>query len=528
MATKIGPEWLNSAVFYEIYPQSFYDANGDGIGDLAGIMEKLDHISYVGCNAIWINPCFVSPFRDAGYDVSDYYRIAPRYGTNEDMARLLEKAHAMDIKVCLDFVPGHTSIDHPWFVESGKPVKNKYSNWYIWTDSIWEDARGRLKSISGLAERDGQYVTNFFYSQPALNYGFENPDPEKPWQLPIGHPDVQALRREMETIMRFWLDMGVDGFRVDMAMSLVKEDPEYKGTIAYWQGIRRMLDREYPHAALIAEWSCPPKAIEAGFHSDFLLSFGDPPIYNALFRKKDCFFSAEGRGDIGEFLASYMDQYIETKEKGYISIPTGNHDTARISRGRTMEEIEMVFACIMTMPGVPFVYYGDEIGMRFDETVTLVEGGYNRTGSRTPMQWTDGANAGFSAASADKLYLPVDGSDGRPTVEGQMTNPDSLLNRVRALINLRHAAPCLWAGGEFEPLYARSGEYPFVYMRKSGEEQYLIALNPYKETVTVTLPLRDVPAIETKMGNGASIEAGKDGYALTMAGVSYGIFKITN
>ena len=229
------PDWLSTAVFYQIYPQSFYDSNRDGIGDIPGIIKKLDYIYSLGCNAIWINPCFESPFRDAGYYIADYYKVAKRYGTNSDLKHLFKEAKKRSIKICLDLVSGHTSIDHPWFRESCKAETNKYSNRYIWTKSVWESAGDDYRIINGFSERDGNFITNFFWFQPALNYGFARPDPAKPWQLSTSHPDVRTLRREIMNIMRYWLDMGADGFRVDMASSLVKGDnnqqPEIRESI---------------------------------------------------------------------------------------------------------------------------------------------------------------------------------------------------------------------------------------------------------------------------------------------------------
>jgi glycosidase len=171
------PEWVHNAVFYQIYPQTFYDSNGDGIGDLQGIIEKLDYVKSLGVDGIWINPFFASPFYDAGYDISDYYQVAPRYGTNGDARRLFEAAHKQGLKVLFDFVASYTSIEHPWFKESCRQEKNKYSNWYIWTESTWEPAPEAFKDrfIQGYARRDGQFMRNFYWCQPALNFGFANP-----------------------------------------------------------------------------------------------------------------------------------------------------------------------------------------------------------------------------------------------------------------------------------------------------------------------------------------------------------------
>ena len=213
------PSWLNDAIFYEIYPQSFYDSNGDGIGDINGITQKLDYIKDLGFNALWLNPCFVSPFMDAGYDVADYYTVAPRYGTNDDLYNLFKQAHKRGIHVILDLVPGHTSDKCEWFKQSALPYSNEYSDRYVWTKSVWDRPEG-YSWVAGNADRDGSYMLNFFLSQPALNYGF-NKITHPEWQLSYTDKRAQATFDEMLNVMRFWLDKGCDGFRVDMADSLV-------------------------------------------------------------------------------------------------------------------------------------------------------------------------------------------------------------------------------------------------------------------------------------------------------------------
>ena len=284
-------EWLKDAVFYEIYPQSFQDTNADGIGDFQGIIDRLDYIKELGCNAIWMNPCFASPFGDAGYDVSDYYTAAPRYGTNEDLKRLFDEVHKRGMHILLDLVPGHTSVDHPWFKESLKAEKNPYTDRYIWTNNIWDQPEG-IGSIKGISDRDGCCVVNFFSHQPALNYGHYIC--EHPWQQPMDAEGPKATVAEMEKVMRFWLKMGCDGFRVDMAGSLVKNDPDGLGTIKLWQGIRPFLSKEFPEAAMVSEWGEPDKSLQAGFDMDFLLHFG-PSHYNDLFRCEEPYFPPEER-----------------------------------------------------------------------------------------------------------------------------------------------------------------------------------------------------------------------------------------
>ena len=482
------PQWLNNAVFYEIYPQSFYDSNGDGIGDIEGIIQKLDYIRSLGCNAIWLNPCFDSPFRDAGYDVRDHKKIAPRYGTNEDMFRLFAQARKRGIKVLLDLIPGHTSEEHEWFKRSSEAKRNEYWNRYIWTDR-WETWASGLKTILGEADRNASYIVNFFKSQPALNYGFFMPD--QVWQFPMDHPDCIATREAVKDIMRYWLDAGCDGFRVDMAASLVKfDDPENTGTAAIWKNVRAMMDDEYPQAALVAEWSCPRRSLKAGFHADFLLPFYDNSGYKSLFRlyqmdaenniigADSSFFKKDGDGDIFRFLDEYLPQYEASKQDGYISLTSGNHDLPRLRLTLSPEEIAIAFAFIFTMPGVPFLYYGDEIGMRY-LNLTSKEGGYHRTGARTPMQWNRGKNLGFSQADPGSLYLPVDSAPDAPTVEDEERDPSSLLNTLKAILRLRHEEKDLQAQPNLEILYAEKSKLPFVYRRAS----LLLAVNPGIESV---------------------------------------------
>ena len=470
-------EWLKDAVFYEIYPQTFYDSNGDGIGDLQGIIEKLDYIKSLGCNALWINPCFDSPFKDAGYDVRDYMRIAPRYGTNEDAVRLFNAAHERGIRVCLDLVPGHTSEEHPWFKASGSDEPNEYSGRYVWTDNWCSGIAGR-PYVGGECPRNGTYMLNFFKCQPALNYGWR--DPKETWQMPLDAPDCVATRKAMVDVIRFWLGLGADGFRVDMADSLIKDDDEKKSaTAGVWRKIFAEVRPEFPDAAFVSEWSNPAQSLcGAGYDMDFYLDHHNNG-YNTLMRDYETpggdhsYFKKDAGGDIGRFLKDYMPKYECSRSEGYISFFTCNHDTPRPANNLCPDEARLAYAFILTMPGVPFLYYGDEIGMKYNAALRSKEGGYTRTGSRTPMQWNMGANLGFSAAPADELYLPVDDSANAVTVEAQESEEGSLLNTVRALIKLRHEKPDLQADALFEPVFAEKGR-AFLYRR--GE--LLLAVNP--------------------------------------------------
>lgn len=481
--------WLNNAVFYEIYPQSFYDTNGDGIGDINGIIEKLDYIKSLGCNALWINPCFDSPFKDAGYDVRDFKKVAPRYGNNQDLYRLFGEAHKRGIRVCLDLVAGHTSEEHEWFRMSQKDEKNEYTDRFIWTDFCFEPAPG-LPYIGGESERSATYVLNFFKCQPALNYGFLKPD--KPWQMGIDDPGPMATREALKDIMRFWLDHGCDGFRVDMAASLVKMDDEKKtGTCMIWKDIRAMLDKDYPEAVLISEWNDPERALPAGFDMDFYLNHPGNG-YSSLMRDydrygkadNDCsYFKKDGPGDISRFINEYLPRYRNTKGQGYISLITCNHDTIRPKYNLDDSELKIAYAFIFTMPGVPFLYYGDETGMRY-QWLKSKEGGYFRTGSRTPMQWDHSRNLGFSTGCTDSLYLPVDTEPDAPTVADQENAPDSLLCAVKELLALRSAHTDLQADADLEFICTEPGR-PLIYRR--GE--LIIGLNPLNKTVSCNCEL---------------------------------------
>jgi len=525
------PRWLDDAVFYEIYPQTFRDSNGDGIGDIPGIIEKLDYIKGLGCNALWINPCFDSPFKDAGYDVRDYKKVAPRYGTNEDLFRLFDEAHTRDMRVMLDLVPGHTSEEHAWFTESKKiDPSDEFKNRYIWTDGWFCWLIDGQKFIAGEADRDGCYIINFFKCQPALNYGFL--EQREKWQMPPDDPDCIATREALKDIMRFWLagdkGCGCDGFRVDMADSLVKFDDEHKSaTSAVWRNVRAMLDREFPEAALVSEWGCPPQSIKAGFHSDFLLDHGNSGYRSLVRDYKDneggvdnSYFKKDGGGDITKFLAQYMPWYESVKNDGYMSLITGNHDTPRIGHGLSTREVALAYAFFFTMPGVPFLYYGDEIGMRYLSHLPTKEGGYTRTGSRTPMQWKPGAGAGFSTAAPACFYLPVDDDPAAPNVEAQEQDPGSLLNTVKALLRLRHGEDDLKAKANLEVVHAPradSGDRSFVYRRGSC----IVAVNPGANAVNVSVSFEGTPVPVYSIG-----DCGFENGRIRLESQSFGVWKL--
>lgn len=479
--------WLTDAVFYEVYPQSFQDSNADGIGDFNGIIARLDYIRDLGCNAIWINPCFDSSFYDAGYDVRDYYRTAPRYGSNEDLRRLFDEAHSRGIRVLLDLVPGHTAIDHPWFRESAKGTRNACTDRYIWSNPGTQDANSPYESIRGflcgISERPERAAINCFATQPCLNYGFGTVTED--WQFAADSPEAESTRLLMQDIMAFWLGLGCDGFRVDMAASLVKEDPGHVWTSRLWRKVREFLDERFPEAVLVSEWGNPSEALNAGFDMDFLLHFG-PSHYMDLFREHP-YFAGDPQADIAAFAEAYNQAYVSTHGKGYICIPSGNHDMIRMRDTLSEEQMKLAFLFLLTMPGCPFIYYGDEIGMRYVHGLVSKEGGYERTGSRTPMQWDDSDNAGFSAAPAEDLYLPLDPDVSRPCVAAQRDDPRSLYATVRALTSLRGEFPALDADADFAFLHAESHAYPLVYSRHRDGQTLIVAINSSAQDTSCTL-----------------------------------------
>ncbi len=535
------PAWLKNSVFYEIYPQSFKDSNGDGIGDFGGMIEKIGYVKSLGCDAIWLNPCFDSPFRDAGYDVRDFYKVAERYGTNDDLKAFIDKCHENGIRVILDLVAGHSSNECSWFLDSCKAQKNKYSNYYMWTKQwdAWDC--GGYRAIHGYADREGSFIVNFFHSQPALNYGFYPVDEgQEQWQLPMDHPDALAVRDELRNIMKFYLDMGCDGFRVDMASSLVRGKKSYEGLQILWGDIRGWMETHYPEAVLVSEWSNPAKAINASFHVDFLVHFGLPG-YTSVFRQemervpnspyagggRRSYFDKDGQGDALLFVNEVIDQLSQMGGKGYMSIPTGNHDFGRIRQGRSLEELKVLYTALFAFPGVPFLYYGDEIGMDYVYGLVSKEGGYNRTGARTPMQWSKGPGAGFSTANEKDFYLPLGKEADTVSVEAQQDDPDSLLNYTRKLIKLRREHPALGAEGEFIPLYALKDTYPLVFERKLGDSRFVTAVNPSGKPASAEFGVPGMGAAEVVAAFGkVDLKLTSGGCVLDMDGISAVMYRL--
>ena len=478
----------NNMILYQIYPISFYDSNDDGIGDLRGIIQKMPYLKELGINTIWLSPCFASPLRDGGYDISDYYAINPKFGTMEDLVELFKIAEKSGIAVLLDLVVGHTSNKHKWFKKSSSGRKTKYDDYYVWTTNVWS-MYDKTPIIIGERERDGNYLVNFYSTQPALNYGFGNTTEE--WQIKFGDPRLASVKQEVKEIAKYYLKLGASGFRVDIPYTLVKQDDENNTcNCRLWNEIITDVKKEFPDAFFISEWSIPQQSVlKAGFDCDFILHIAEE--YTSLLRnEKDCnviqfsikpsYFRNEGSGDVNIFIDYYLKNLVKISGKGFISIPSGNHDLPRISKGRTQDELKVFFAFLLTFKTVPTIYYGDEIGIEYYENINKF-GGFNRTGSRTPMQWDQSKNNGFSENK--RICLPIKNHDN--SVSLQAGDPNSLLNVVKYFIELRKTYQCFDADADIKIIYSENRGYPFVYERRKGKDAFAIAINPSKNSYAI-------------------------------------------
>ncbi len=519
-------EWLKNSVLYQVYPTSFYDSDGDGIGDLRGITEKLGYIKDLGADIIWLNPIFPSEFRDGGYDVIDYRSIDPRFGSMSDFDELLLKAKDLGLKICLDLVIGHTSWECEWFKRSAERDKNEYSDYFIWTDSIFKKYGD--KSISGLYERDGCYIVNYYACQPALNYGYNAP--EEPWQMHYADPRLEPLRNEIIDIIEFWLKKGVCGFRVDMANSLVKgciynsdEDKDNEGLILLWNKIFSKVRADYPESIFISEWVYPKNAVgKCGFDIDIIAH--DDRGWSSLCRfdkgsnlmpaleEGHSYFSKEGLGTAEIFLDMAEDVNRAIDGKGFFTAPTGSHDEIRLAHGRSPDEIKTVFAFLLTFKHFPFIYYGDEIGLKHNFEVSL-DGGYIRTGARCPMQWNEEKNRGFSSADKEKLYLPTDESAGC-SVKAQENDENSLLNTVKSLIKIRKSHAAFGTDGSFRVVECKNGGYPLIYEREADGRKFTVVISPKNEEITREIPHKSCLLSSNASADGKSIRLFGSGFAI--------------
>lgn len=496
--------WYMSALFYEVHVRAYCDSNADGKGDLPGLITKLDYLKDLGVDCLWILPIYPSPLKDDGYDIADYYAVHPDYGTIEDFQNLIQAAHQRGLKVIADLVLNHTSDQHPWFQASRSDPQSKYRDYYVWSDNKdkYSDARiiflDTEESNWTYDEQAGQYYWHRFYaSQPDLNY--DNP----------------AVREEMLRVMKFWLDMGIDGFRADAVPYLIEREgtncenlPE---THQVLKAIRAYLDANYQDKVLLAEANQWPKDVRPYFGEgdEFNMGFHFPvmPRIFMAIKKGDASpirWIMSQTPDIPEgtqwctFLRNHDELTLEmvTEEERqwmwqeYAPVPRMRQNLGIRRRLAPLldndhRKILLANALLYSLPGAPIIYYGDEIGM--GDNIWLPD----RNGVRTPMQWDAGLNAGFSDAPPEMLYEPVI-TEGKfsykvVNVAAEQRDPDSLLNKMKHLISVRGANPIL-AVGDYEFLAPEVNAVLSIH-RSLGEEDLICVLNLTDQPQTVNLDL---------------------------------------
>ena len=483
--------WYLNAFFYEVHVRAYCDSTGDGKGDIKGLISKLDYIKNLGVDCIWILPIYPSPLKDDGYDIADYYGVHPDYGTIEDFKELVKQAHQRGLRIIADMVLNHTSDQHRWFQESRASKSSPFRDYYVWsdTDKKYEDARiiflDTEESNWTFDKETGMYFWHRFYaSQPDLNY--DNPD----------------VKQEMKSIMKFWLDMGIDGFRADAVPYLIEREgtncenlPE---THAILKDFRAFLDQNYKGKILLAEANQWPEDVRQYFGDgdEFHMGFHFPlmpRIYMAL-RKGDAssiHWIMDQTPDIPDntqwctFLRNHDELTLEMvteEERQWMWSEYAPDPRMHLNLGirrrlaplleNDHRKILLANAITFALPGAPIIYYGDEIGM--GDNIWL----FDRNGVRTPMHWNAGKNAGFSDANPDDLYAPVIDSDQYTyrniNVETQAQNPESLLNKMRHLINLRKSNP-IFAVGSYE--FLAKEQSPFMVILRIHQGNSILCVN---------------------------------------------------
>ena len=388
-------------------------------------------------------------------------------------------------------------------------------------------------------------MKNYYDVQPALNYGYLSPDPSRPWEQSYDAPGPKAVRQELKNIIAFWFDKGVDGFRCDLAWSLVKgDDEEFHGVRKLWDEIFAWTSANYPDRIFLSEWSSPVESISCGFDIDIIRHNGCGKtmyrdlVYNTrrnadpstgIYPPCDCWFDKAGKGKISSFVIPFTEMYHKTLGQGFPCMPTSSHDTWRLNRNQRSdpEELKTMMTFFLTMPWVPIVYYGEEIGMRSMDGVPAVEGSRDRSAERTPMQWGDGPTAGFSTCAPEKLYLPIDPSPTRPTVENEINDASSMYSWTKGLLALRASIPALGNTGDWKYASNPDQPYPAVYERSANGEKYLVVINPRAEKAKCTITGYDgMESVVWGAPENISMKSSGQGLVITIKGVSSVICKM--
>jgi alpha-glucosidase len=502
--------WWREGVFYQIYPRSFQDSNGDGIGDLAGITARLDHLNdgtpkSLGIDAIWLSPFYRSPMADFGYDVSDYRDVDPTFGDLADFDRLLAEAHRRKIRVIVDLVPGHTSDRHPWFLAARSSREDAMRDFYVWADprrgggapNNWRAVFKRVGSAWTLDPKSGQYYLHHFLpEQPDLNW----------WN--------DKVRAEIDDVMRFWLDRGVDGFRVDVAAGLIRDERLRDNPPFHFRGWprRRNWDLEEVHD-IHRGWR---KVLDA--YDGDRMAVGEIGV-------RDLRRLVRYYGDDDELQLSFNFHFLEQPwiaerfrgvveewerllpDHAWPDYTLSNHDRSRAVSRYGSERAGVAAVMLLTLRGTPFIYYGEEIGMTDvpipPERVVDVDG---RDPERTPMQWDASPNAGFSTGDP---WLPSAADHAKRNVAAQRDDPASLLSLYRRMNWLRKSSPAL-RRGSYRTLPAPRGVFAFT--READGERILVALNFTKAAQRISLGSGDAKVA-------VSTDHARDGTAIGLAGV---------
>lgn len=492
--------WYKDAVFYEVYVRAYNDSDGDGHGDLRGLIEKLDYLQELGVDCLWLLPIYPSPLKDDGYDIADYYGIHPDYGNLDDFKALVEAAHDRGLRLIADLVVNHTSDQHPWFQAARKDPESPYRDYYVWSDTDEKYQQARIifldteESNWTWDEEAGQYYWHRFYSsQPDLN--FDNP----------------AVREEMFNIARFWLDLGIDGFRVDAVPYLFEREgtncenlPE---THAYLKEMRAMVEREYPGRILLCEANQWPEDVRPYFGDgdEFHMGFHFPimpRLYMALEKGNwedlaailertpaippDCQWCVFLRNHdeltlemVTEAERQWMWQVYAPEERMRLNLGIRRRLAPLMDNDR--RKIQLLNSILFTLPGTPILYYGDEIGM--GDNIWLPD----RNGVRTPMQWSAEPTGGFSQANPEQFYAPVIETEPygpqHVNVVDQQADPQSLYHTLRNMIAVRKQHQ-VFGRGKFE--WAQC-DNPTVlaYWRKLDRERILVIQNLTDQIQTV-------------------------------------------
>jgi maltose alpha-D-glucosyltransferase/alpha-amylase len=535
--------WYKDAIIYQVHVRTFHDSNGDGIGDFPGLEQKLDYLQELGVSAIWLMPFFPSPLRDDGYDIADYNAVHASYGSLEDFRKLLESAHERGIRVIIEMVLNHTSDQHPWFQEARSSPDNPRRDWYVWSDS---DTRYKGTRIIFLDTETSNwawdpiskayYWHRFFSHQPDLNY--DNP----------------AVREEMWNVMKFWLDMGVDAFRLDAVPYLVEREgtncenlPE---THTILKELRRKLDEQFPGRMLLAEANQWPADLRPYFGDgdEFHMAFHFPLMPRMFMGLK-----LEDRKPITEILQQTPEippscqwslflrnhdeltlEMVTDMERDYMYDMYAESKTMRLNLGirrrlapllsNDRRRIELMNGMLMSLPGTPIIYYGDEIGM--GDNIGLGD----RNGVRTPMQWTGGWNSGFSAADPEHLYAPLIQSPvyGYPAVNvfAQRESEHSLLHWMQRIIAVRRSN-AVFGRGAIEFLYPANHRI-LAYLRRLDKETVLVVNNLSSTAQAVELDLRSYKGniLIEMFGNNIFPRVGDLPYLLTMGPYQFYWFRL--